>query len=56
MAQPGRTDKRFKDKDWQENAIFDALKQLYLVSAAWAQDLVKNAEGLDDHTRLKARC
>ena len=55
VASPARNDKRFKDKDWQEHAVFDFLKQFYLVSANWAQDLVKNAEGLDDHTRLKAR-
>jgi polyhydroxyalkanoate synthase subunit PhaC len=55
VAQPVRGDKRFKDKDWQEHAVFDFLKQFYLVSTNWAQDLVKNAEGIDDHTRLKAR-
>ncbi len=55
VTTPARADKRFKDKDWQENAIFDFLKQFYLISAQWAQDLVKNAEGLDDHTRHKAR-
>ena len=55
VAEPGRSDRRFKDKDWQENAIFDFLKQFYLISANWAQDLVKNAEGLDEHTRHKAR-
>ncbi|MBM3520598.1 MAG: class I poly(R)-hydroxyalkanoic acid synthase [Alphaproteobacteria bacterium] len=55
VAEPQRGDKRFKDKDWQENAVFDVLKQIYLVTASWAQDLVKNAEGLDEHTRHKAR-
>lgn len=55
VAQPDRTDRRFKDKDWQENTVFDFLKQFYLVTARWAQDMVKNAEGIDDHTRLKAR-
>jgi polyhydroxyalkanoate synthase subunit PhaC len=55
MATPARGDKRFKDKDWQENAMFDFFKQFYLVSSTWAQDLVKNAEGVDDHTRLKAK-
>ncbi len=55
LATPSRTDKRFKDKDWQEHAVFDFLKQFYLVSTNWAQDLVKKAEGLDDHTRHKAR-
>jgi polyhydroxyalkanoate synthase subunit PhaC len=55
MAAPARNDKRFKDKDWQENTVFDFLKQFYLISTNWAQDFVKNAEGLDEHTRLKAR-
>ena len=55
VASPARNDKRFKDKDWQENTVFDFLKQFYLISAGWAQDLVKNAEGVDEHTRHKAR-
>ncbi|MEQ1521455.1 MAG: class I poly(R)-hydroxyalkanoic acid synthase [Aestuariivirga sp.] len=55
MASPARNDKRFKDKDWQENTVFDFLKQFYLISANWAQDFVKNAEGLDEHTRQKAK-
>ena len=55
VAEPTRADKRFKDKDWQENTVFDFLKQFYLISANWAQDLVKNAEGVDEHTRHKAR-
>ncbi len=55
VASPARNDKRFKDKDWQENAIFDFLKQFYLVSANWTQDVIKNADGIDEHTRRKAR-
>jgi polyhydroxyalkanoate synthase subunit PhaC len=55
LATPARNDKRFKDKDWQENTVFDFLKQFYLVSTNWVQDVVKNADGIDDHTRLKAK-
>jgi len=55
VAEPTRADKRFKDKDWQENTVFDFLKQFYLISANWAQDLVENAENVDEHTRHKAR-
>ena len=55
VAEPARNDKRFKDKDWQENTVFDFLKQFYLISANWAQDMVKNADGVDEHTRHKAR-
>jgi polyhydroxyalkanoate synthase subunit PhaC len=55
VAEPARSDKRFKDKDWQEHTVFDFLKQFYLISANWAQDMVKNAEGVDEHTKRKAR-
>ena len=55
VAEPARSDKRFKDRDWQEHTVFDFLKQFYLISANWAQDMVKNAEGVDEHTRHKAR-
>jgi polyhydroxyalkanoate synthase len=55
VAEPARADKRFKDKDWQEHTVFDFLKQFYLISANWAQEMVKNVEGVDEHTRHKAR-
>jgi polyhydroxyalkanoate synthase subunit PhaC len=55
VAEPARGDKRFKDHDWQDHSIFDFLKQFYLISSRWAMDLVKNADGLDPHTKQKAR-
>ena len=54
MIAPPRTDKRFKDKDWNDNAAFDFIKQAYLVSAQWAQDMVAAAP-LDPHEKLKAK-
>ncbi len=47
-------DKRFRDPEWSTNAFFDFLKQAYFVTTNWANDLVRNAEGLDEHTRHKA--
>ncbi|NBN62485.1 class I poly(R)-hydroxyalkanoic acid synthase [Microvirga tunisiensis] len=47
-------DKRFEDPDWQENQFFDFLKQFYLITSNWANDMVAEAEGLDEHTRHKA--
>jgi len=55
VATPAKSDKRFKDKDWQEHTVFDFLKQFYLISANWAQDMVVNAEGIDEHTKRKAK-
>ncbi|MFL5259413.1 MAG: PHA/PHB synthase family protein [Hyphomicrobiales bacterium] len=55
VASPERNDRRFTDRDWKEHAFFDFLKQFYLISARWAVDLVKKADGIDEHTRRKAR-
>jgi polyhydroxyalkanoate synthase len=51
----GSPDKRFSDPDWTENPIFSALKQLYLATTMWAEELVDRAEGVDEATRQKAR-
>ncbi|UJW73568.1 PHA/PHB synthase family protein [Rhizobium sp. SL42] len=47
-------DKRFADEDWQRNPFFDFLRQTYLVLSDWADKMVNDAEGLDEHTRHKA--
>ncbi len=51
-AAPG--DKRFQDPEWARNALFDFLKQAYLVTSRWAAGLVEHADGLDPDTRQKA--
>ena len=53
-VKPEHGDKRFQDPEWGRNAFFDFLKQAYLVTSRWANELVEHAEGLDDHTRHKA--
>ncbi|MFS8038744.1 class I poly(R)-hydroxyalkanoic acid synthase [Xanthobacter sp. AM11] len=54
VTAPDPKDARFKDEGWRESPIFDALKQAYLVTTHWAQDMVQEAEGIDPHTRHKA--
>jgi polyhydroxyalkanoate synthase len=51
---PSPRDKRFADPEWKKNQFFDFMMQAYLLTTQWAQDLVRNAEGLDPHTRKKA--
>ncbi|MEI9992913.1 MAG: class I poly(R)-hydroxyalkanoic acid synthase [Rhizomicrobium sp.] len=53
VVSPKPGDKRFKDKDWQENQIFDFIKQSYLLTANWMQDTVAKVEGIDDDTRKR---
>jgi polyhydroxyalkanoate synthase subunit PhaC len=52
--EPSPKDKRFADPEWKSNQFFDFVLQLYLLTTQWANDLVRNAEGLDPHTRRKA--
>jgi polyhydroxyalkanoate synthase len=47
-------DRRFADPDWSSNPFFDALKQSYLLTTDWADRMVRDAQGIDDHTRRKA--
>ena len=54
VVSPDPRDKRFADPEWSENQFFDFLKQAYLLTAQWADKLVKDAAGVDEHTRKKA--
>ncbi len=50
---PAPGDRRFKHEDWTENALFDFIKQSYLLSARWLQSSVREVEGLDEQTARK---
>ncbi len=50
---PAKDDRRFKDTAWDENTLFDYIKQSYLLSARWMQSTVNEVEGLDNHTAKK---
>src|SRR5262245_19328721 len=54
VVAPDPRDRRFADPEWSSNQFFDFIKQAYLLSAGWADRLVRDAEGLDAHTRQKA--
>ncbi|MGB9367503.1 MAG: class I poly(R)-hydroxyalkanoic acid synthase [Xanthobacteraceae bacterium] len=51
---PDPRDKRFADPEWSSNQFYDFIKQVYLLTAQWAERLVTNAQDLDPHTRQKA--
>jgi polyhydroxyalkanoate synthase len=46
-------DKRFKDSAWKQNEIFDFIKQSYLLSARYINDVVTQVDGLDPKTAQK---
>jgi polyhydroxyalkanoate synthase len=47
VVAPAQGDKRFSDPDWASNPMFDMMKQSYLLSSNWLNDLVSQAEGVD---------
>jgi polyhydroxyalkanoate synthase subunit PhaC len=54
VVAPDPRDKRFADPEWSTNQYFDFVKQAYLLTVKWANELVHNAKGLDPLTRQKA--
>jgi polyhydroxyalkanoate synthase len=53
VAEPPRGDRRFKHEDWQNNFIYDYIKQSYLIAAKHLQQSVAGVQGLDEHTARK---
>jgi polyhydroxyalkanoate synthase len=50
---PAKDDKRFKDAAWDENTLFDYIKQSYLLTARWLQSTVNDVDGLDEKNAKK---
>jgi polyhydroxyalkanoate synthase len=50
---PSDGDRRFRDPLWEENTLFDFIKQSYLLSARFMQSTVQTVDGLDEKTLRK---
>lgn len=48
-----KSDRRFKAPEWQESAVFDFIKQSYLLTCDWMQKTIQGAEGLTPEERKK---
>ena len=48
-------DKRFSDPQWQDNPVFNFLRQAYSLTNNWANDLVNHADSVDQATRDRAQ-
>lgn len=46
-------DRRFKDDAWRDNEVFDFIKQSYLLSARYIQDVFKHTDELDPKSARK---
>ncbi len=54
VAVPYKGDRRFKDAAWQENPVFDYIKQSYLLSSRFITDQVVEHRGPDAKEQAKA--
>jgi polyhydroxyalkanoate synthase len=53
LVEPQKGDKRFMGEEWSKNAIFDYVKQSYLLSAQWIMDAVHDIGDLEERDRKK---
>jgi poly[(R)-3-hydroxyalkanoate] polymerase subunit PhaC len=53
LIEPAQGDRRFRDSAWDNNTLFDYIKQSYLLTARWLQNTVREVEGIDERTARK---
>lgn len=53
VAQPNKADRRFRHEDWQNNFLYDYIKQSYLIAARHLHESLGGVEGLDGKTAKK---
>jgi poly[(R)-3-hydroxyalkanoate] polymerase subunit PhaC len=54
VIRPAPNDRRFKDKDWQDNQVFDFIKQSYLLAVNSLQKAVAPANGKESNGHARA--
>ena len=53
VVQPHAADRRFRHEDWENNFLYDYVKQSYLIAARHLHHSLGGVEGLDDKTVKK---
>ncbi len=52
---PERGDRRFRDDAWDDNPVFDLIKQSYLIAGRGILEVVEQAAGLEDADRQRLK-
>lgn len=53
VAEPSRSDKRFRHEQWSENVLFDYLKQSYLLTSSYMQGAAHDVGDMSPQERKK---
>jgi polyhydroxyalkanoate synthase len=54
VVKPSPGDRRFADPEWDRNPLFDVIKQSYLLSSQWLNELVAGVEDVEPETKRRA--
>ena len=54
IARPLAGDRRFTDPEWDKSPLFDVIKQSYLLSSQWLNELVAGVEDVEPETKRRA--
>ncbi|MFN3261161.1 MAG: PHA/PHB synthase family protein [Pikeienuella sp.] len=53
LVEPDKGDKRFADREWSENQVFNYMKQAYLLTSRWARDVAHEIGDMPERDRRK---
>ena len=53
IIEPHRSDRRFKDEAWNDSAMFDFIKQYYLLACDFVNTTIENTEGMNAQQKDK---
>lgn len=53
LIEPDKTDKRFRNEIWNQNELFDFIKQSYLLTSRWIQSTVHDVQGMNKKDAAK---
>jgi polyhydroxyalkanoate synthase len=54
MVKPGTGDRRFRHPEWEQNQVFDYIKQSYLLTSNWLLRTISDVEGLGSKEQARA--
>ncbi len=55
VATPDKGDRRFKSKAWEENEVFDIIRQSYLITSRWLMKTMSDIDNLSEEDARKIR-
>jgi polyhydroxyalkanoate synthase len=55
VAQADKGDRRFKSKEWEENQVFDVIRQSYLITSRWLTKTMSEIDNLSEEDARKVQ-